>query len=57
MYACNYGDRDHAVAQFNTIPENVRMQMADLDYSQAEQKCPRKISIGKLMKKALEELS
>jgi hypothetical protein len=57
MYACNYGDRDYAVAQFNTIPENVRMQMADLDYSQAEQKCPRKISIGKLMKKALEELS
>jgi predicted aldo/keto reductase-like oxidoreductase len=57
MYCRSYGDRDHAVAQFKTIPENIRMRMAGLDYSPAEQRCPQKIAIGKLMREALQELS
>ncbi len=57
MYACNYGNRDHAVAQFNSIPDNVRMRMADLDFSSAERRCPHNMAIGKLVRKALEELS
>jgi hypothetical protein len=31
--------------------------MNHFDYASAEQKCPRKMAIGKLMRAALEELS
>jgi predicted aldo/keto reductase-like oxidoreductase len=31
--------------------------MARLDYSLAEQKCPQKISIGKLMREAVDEMT
>jgi hypothetical protein len=31
--------------------------MVHLDYTLAEQKCPRKMAIGTLMKEAVEELS
>jgi predicted aldo/keto reductase-like oxidoreductase len=57
MYGRSYGDRDYAVREFKSIPENSRRQLAELDYSPAEQKCPRKIPIGKLMREAIEELS
>ena len=57
MYACSYGDRDRAVAGFNTIPENVRLRLAALDFSRAEQECPQNMAIGKLMRQALTEFS
>jgi len=57
MYCRDYGDRDYAVSQFNTIPENIRRQMAGLDYSPAEKRCPRQMAIGRLMREALTELS
>jgi predicted aldo/keto reductase-like oxidoreductase len=57
MYCRDYGDRDYAVSQFNTIPENIRLQMAGLDYSPAEKRCPRKMAIGRLMREAVTELS
>ena len=57
MYCHNYGERDRAVAQFKAIPEKTRMQMADCNYSSAEQKCPQKMAIGKLMNEALKELA
>ena len=57
MYCRDYGDRDYAVAQFNRIPDNIRLQMADFDYSPAEKRCPRKMAIGRLMREAVEELS
>jgi hypothetical protein len=57
MYGRSYGDRDYAVTEFKSIPENSRRQLAELDYWPAEQKCPRKIPIGKLMREAIEELS
>jgi predicted aldo/keto reductase-like oxidoreductase len=57
MYCRDYGDRDYAVAQFNTIPDNVRLQMADVDYSPAEKRCPRQMAIGRLMRAAVAELS
>jgi predicted aldo/keto reductase-like oxidoreductase len=31
--------------------------LTDLDYSAAEQKCPQKMAIGKLIKEAVKELS
>jgi len=57
MYCRDYGDRDYAVAQFNTIPENIRRRMAGLDYSPAEKRCPRKMAIGRLMREAVEDFS
>jgi uncharacterized protein len=57
MYCRSYGDRDYAVAQFNRIPENLRFQMADLDYTPAEKICPQNIAIGRLMREALAELA
>ena len=57
MYYRSYGDYHYAADRFQTIPENIRLQMAHLDYSSAEQKCPQKIAIGKLMGQAVKELS
>ena len=57
MYCRDYGDRDYAIAQFNTIPDNIRLRMADLDYSPAEKRCPQKMAIGRLMREAVEEFS
>jgi hypothetical protein len=54
MYDRNYGEFDYAAVQFKTIPENIRRQMANLDYSLAEKRCPQKMAIGKLMKKAVD---
>jgi len=42
---------------FNEIPEMIRREMARLDYSLAEQKCPQKISIGKLRREAVDEMT
>ena len=57
MYGRSYGDQDYAVTEFKSISENSRRQLAGLDYSPAEQKCPRKLPIRKLIKEAIEELS
>jgi hypothetical protein len=57
MYSRDYGDRNYAVAQFNRIPDKIRWQMADLDYTPAEKRCPRKLAIGQLMREAVEEFS
>jgi hypothetical protein len=57
MYCRDYRDREYAIAQFNRIPENIRRRMADLDYTQAEKRCPQKMAIGRLMREAVEEFS
>ena len=57
MYSRSYGDHDHACEHFRKIAPSIRRQMAGLDYSMAEQKCPQKMPIGRLMKEAVEELS
>ncbi|UCD82131.1 MAG: aldo/keto reductase, partial [Desulfobacterales bacterium] len=56
MYCRSYGDYDLAAAEFRKIPRNARWQMATLDFTPAERKCPRNMTIGKLMREALEEL-
>ena len=38
------------------ISSEVRRRMADVDYSQVEQKCPNKLPIGQLMREAVFEL-
>jgi uncharacterized protein len=57
MYYRSYGEYHYAAVRFKTIPENIRRQMAHLDYSSAEQKCPQQMAIGKLMRDAVRELS
>ena len=53
MYYRSYGEYHYAAVRFKTIPENIRRQMAHLDYSSAEQKCPQQMAIGKLMRDAV----
>lgn len=57
MYARSYGSRERGKRQFLQIPRRTRMQMSIADYSLAEQMCPQKMPIGRLMKEALRELS
>ena len=57
MYSRSYGEHDHACRRFRNIASGIRRQMADLDYSLAEQRCPQKMPIGRLMKEASLELS
>ena len=57
MYTRSYDNRRKARHYFKKISEAHRRQMIHLDYSLAEQKCPQKMAIGKLMREALDELS
>jgi hypothetical protein len=57
MYCRSYGDRYRATMHFNQIPAAIRREMARLDYSLAEQKCPQKMAIGKLMREAVNEMT
>ena len=57
MYYHSYGDLDKARSLYGLIPKRIRENIADFDYSIAEEKCPRKIAIGKLIRKAAEELA
>jgi predicted aldo/keto reductase-like oxidoreductase len=56
MYYHSYGDHDRAARFFDRIPHSTRVEMASLDYTTAEQRCPQKMAIGKLMRQALKEL-
>jgi hypothetical protein len=56
MYSRSYGEHERATAGFNKIPAELRRKMAGLDYSVAEQECPQKMAIGKLINAALKEL-
>jgi predicted aldo/keto reductase-like oxidoreductase len=57
MYARSYGNHREANDLFKKIPAKIRAQLIHLDYRLAEQNCPQKMPIGKLMQQAVEELS
>jgi hypothetical protein len=57
MYARSYGSREYAAGRFRSIPPQVRALMARIDYAAAEERCPRGVAIGKLMREAALELS
>ena len=57
MYCRSYGDRHYATVEFNKIPEKIRRRLATTDYIKAEQRCPQKMAIGRLMQEAIKELS
>jgi len=56
MYARSYDNPHRGGRRFRKIPLNIRVQMAKVDYSGAEGRCPQKMAIGRLMKDALTEL-
>ena len=57
MYSRSYGDHDRAARLFHRIPQKIRLEMASMDYTTAEQRCPQKMAIGKLMRQAVKEFS
>jgi predicted aldo/keto reductase-like oxidoreductase len=57
MYARSYGNPQRAKIQFQKLPAITRRQITLTDYSLAEQRCPQKMAISKLMKEAVKELS
>ena len=57
MYCRSYGDRHYAMQEFNKMPAGIRRRMATVDYLKAEQRCPQRMAIGRLMREAIKELS
>ena len=57
MYARSYGNHKKAGDRFRKIPQRIRRQLMHLDYTSAEERCPRKMAIGKLIRAAIKELS
>ncbi len=57
MYSRNYNEPGWARELINKIPATEKERILNLDFSLAEQKCPQKIEIGKLVKEACFELS
>ncbi|MFZ0133155.1 MAG: aldo/keto reductase [Desulfobacterales bacterium] len=57
MYSRSYGNRDLAREVFNGLPPAARSRLAALDYSAAENRCPQKLAIGRLVRQAVRELT
>ena len=57
MYSRNYNEPGWARELFNKMPVMERERIMNLDFSTAEQECPQKIEIGRLIKEACSELS
>ena len=56
MYAHSYNDYQMAREAFARLPSDIRSRLLQTDFSAAEKKCPHKIAIGRLMRRAAEEL-
>jgi predicted aldo/keto reductase-like oxidoreductase len=57
MYNHGYRDRVRAQTLYNALPNYTGKRIFKADFSAAEKCCPQKIQIGKLIKKAHEDLS
>ncbi len=57
MYHQYYGEPQLAQMTFGGLPEEVRLRLTEVDYSQAEEACPHGLAIGKLMRQAMEKLA
>jgi len=57
MYHQYYGEPELARLTFAELPEAVRRQLTEVDYSPAEQACPRGLAIAALMRQAKEMLT
>jgi hypothetical protein len=52
MYYESYGDRYRARSLYAQLSSQVRARIGSLDYSVAEKRCPQRMAIGRLMRKA-----
>ena len=52
MYYRDYGERDLAREVFAGLPQQARAVLTQIDYSRAEEACPQKLAISKLMRDA-----
>jgi predicted aldo/keto reductase-like oxidoreductase len=57
MYYRNYEDQQQAVQLFNDLPPYTRKRIMQVNYSNAEQRCPQKLPIAQLMRKAVSKLA
>jgi hypothetical protein len=57
MYHRYYGEPELARLTFAGLPEEVRQQLTEVDYSRAEQACPHGLAIAALMRQAAEMLA
>jgi hypothetical protein len=57
MYSRCYGEPDRAKSAFKRMPSKVRKILVDMDYKEAERKCPQRMQIGRLMHEAALELA
>jgi len=57
MYHRYYGEPELARETFAGLPEAVRQQLTAVDYSRAEQACPQRLAIARLMRQAAEMLA
>jgi hypothetical protein len=57
MYHRYYGEPELARETFAGLPEAVRQQLTQVDYSRAETACPRGLAIAQLMRQAAEMLA
>ena len=57
MYANSYKDRKKASRLFSLLPTDVKENILKADFTVVEQKCPQKIRIGHVLKKACEDLA
>jgi uncharacterized protein len=57
MYHDSYGNRQLAKEHFAGLDAGVRAKIASLDYTLAEQACPQKLPIGRLMREAVNKLA
>jgi predicted aldo/keto reductase-like oxidoreductase len=57
MYYDEYGKQQRAIRLFKDLPIHVRSRLTGIDYSKAEQRCPHKMPIARLMNRAVEVFS
>jgi predicted aldo/keto reductase-like oxidoreductase len=55
MYVRSHGDRQQALETYRSIPHDLRRMLAQADFSAAEQRCPQKMPVGRLVREALDE--
>lgn len=57
MYYHSYNDYEKARSCYHRLPIEIRREIAAADYSVAELKCPNRLAIGDLLRRASQELA
>ena len=57
MYQNAYHDRKLARRVFQELPKSARQRLAGLDFSEAQESCPRNIPIGRAVRQALRDFA